>query len=84
MQFKVGDIPEDCGYNKQFQHNMFLHNDGVRHDIVEWCATNCHGHWGWWFDEGYNKTTMAYLSFELEEDLVLFKLTYDIANKHKK
>ena len=50
---------------------------------------NCLGRWGWWFErdiatlyrkEGERST--AFLSFELEEDLVVFNLTHDISNKH--
>ena len=41
---------------------------------------NCFGKFGWWFDRSLAQNSNAFLSFENEEDLVLFSLTHDITN----
>lgn len=38
-----------CGYLKQFEHVVDLHNNGVPSRYIEWCNDNCEHHWGWHF-----------------------------------
>jgi hypothetical protein len=39
----------NCGYLKQFEHIVDLHNNGVPSTYIEWCNANCEYHWGWHF-----------------------------------
>lgn len=88
----IVNIPDTCGYEKIFAHNLDLKDPGVSYGYVNWCVENCIGLWGWWFERDISKfytdpdnhTTNAYLSFEMEEDLVLFNLTHDISHQHTK
>ena len=77
------NIPDDCGYEVKFIHNICLNDPGVPFGFINWCLDNCLGKWGWWFS-GSNtpKDSIAYMSFEIEEDLVLFGLTHDLTYKH--
>ena len=77
----VVNIPDDCGYEIRFNHNIDLRTEGVSATYIDWCVDNCFGKFGWWFTRrGSNRDSNAYLSFENEEDLVLFNLTHDITN----
>ena len=87
----IVNIPEDCGYDLKFEHNLDLKDPGVSAMYVNWCNDNCLGRWGWWFERdlrgyytNYRDHSNAFLSFENEEDLVLFSLTHDITHKHTK
>ena len=47
----------NCGYLKQFEHVVDLHNNGVPSTYIEWCNANCEHHWGWHFwQDDYAKT----------------------------
>ena len=77
----VVNIPDDCGYEVKFDHNIDLRNEGVSAVYIDWCVDNCFGKFGWWFERGNSaQDSNAFLSFENEEDLVLFSLTHDITN----
>ncbi len=76
----VVNIPDDCGYEVRFEHNIDLRNEGVSATYIDWCVDNCFGKFGWWFDRSLAQNSNAFLSFENEEDLVLFSLTHDITN----
>ncbi len=85
---KSKDIPEDCGYMKQFKFNIDLNSNGVMGDCIDWCEKNCKGKWGWWFEpageienpknhwEGQN----AYMSFERRLDATRFWMSVGIQN----
>ena len=47
----LADIPEDCGYEKQFEHNIDMNSNGIMAECIEWCQKNCEGKWGWWFEQ---------------------------------
>ena len=83
-----------CGYLKQFEHVVDLHNNGVPDTYIKWCNANCEHRWGWhfwqsdlakkmssmpWNDEWIPppeviEGTRAYMSFESQEEMVIFKL----------
>jgi hypothetical protein len=82
----IVNIPDDCGYGVKLIHNINLNDTGVPATYVDWMRLNCSGRWGWWFERDiatlYSKEgerSVAHLSFELEEDLVIFSLTHDIS-----
>ena len=35
------EIPDDCGYDKQFKFDIDMHSNGIMGDCIEWCQTNC-------------------------------------------
>lgn len=85
----IVNIPDDCGYDVRLSYDINLNDTGVPASYVDWMLRNCLGRWGWWFERDiatlYRKEgerSIAYLSFELEEDLVVFNLTHDISHKH--
>lgn len=39
----------NCGYLKQFEHVVDIHNNGVPSTYIEWCDANCEHRWGWHF-----------------------------------
>lgn len=88
----IVNIPDDCGYEVKFEYDLCLKDPGVPAVYVDWCTNNCSGRWGWWFDRDNARLystrlpdrTQAYLSFEYEEDLIIFTLTHDISNQHTK
>ena len=46
----VVNIPDDCGYEVRFEHNIDLRNEGVSATYIDWCVDNCFGKFGWWLD----------------------------------
>lgn len=85
----VVNIPDDCGYEVKFIHSICLHDTGVPISLINWCQENCIGRWGWHFDRDLSRFYthpdshgIAHLSFEIEEDLVLFGLTHDLTYKY--
>lgn len=79
-----------CGYLKKFEHRTYVYSSGVRANYIEWCNTNCTGLWGWFFETDphvslykgvgaedllADDSTKAYMSFELYDDLIKFKLS---------
>jgi hypothetical protein len=73
-------VPDDCGYNKSFEHDIPLGDYGVDGECIDWCALNCKKKWGWHFDAkaDYNEwlhnyeEQQAYMSFESREDAFRF------------
>ena len=45
----LNEIPDDCGYMKQFEHNVDMNSNGIMGECIEWCQQNCKGKWGWYF-----------------------------------
>jgi hypothetical protein len=44
-----------CGYEKKFNHHVYLNSHGVDERFVKWCDTNCVDLWGYWFEVGSNR-----------------------------
>jgi|TARA_B100001287_G_scaffold233796_1_gene205331 hypothetical protein len=84
----LDDIPKDCGYMKQFEHNIDMNSNGIMGDCIEWCQINCEGKWGWWFegppsDNPYHHNWQeqdSYMSFEKKTDATKFWLAIGVAN----
>lgn len=85
---RLKDIPEDCGYEKQFDHNIDMNSNGIMGECIEWCQEHCEGKWGWWFDqkELYNpnwhnwEEQDSYMSFEKKTDATKFWLAIGVQN----
>ena len=85
---KLDDIPDDCGYMQQYEHNIDMNSNGIMGECIEWCQVHCEGKWGWWFEpsgeienpknhwEGQN----AYMSFEKKLDATRFWMSVGIQN----
>lgn len=84
----LNEIPDDCGYMKQFEHNVDMNSNGIMGECIEWCQTNCEGKWGWWFEPANiikNPTNHwedqnSYMSFEKKKDATKFWLSVGVAN----
>ena len=37
---ELSEIPEDCGYMKQFEHNIDMNSNGIMGECIEWCQIN--------------------------------------------
>ena len=88
----LADIPEDCGYEKQFEHNIDMNSNGIMADCIEWCQINCEGKWGWWFEpageivnpQNHWEDQNSFMSFEQKKDATRFWLAVGIANMGRK
>ena len=90
----LDNIPNDCGYQKQFEHNIDMNSNGVMADCIEWCQSNCEGKWGWWFKPAVVTLTEyptnhwedqnAYMSFERKRDATRFWMAVGIQNSGNK
>ena len=87
----IVNIPDNCGYDIRFSYSLCLNDHGVPIGFINWCLNNCDGRWGWFFERDISRFythpdthSTAYMSFEIEEDLILFNLTHDLTNKHTK
>ena len=88
----LADIPEDCGYEKQFEHNIDMNSNGIMADCIEWCQINCEGKWGWWFEPAnvienpmnHWEDQNSYMSFEKKTDATKFWLAIGVANMGQK
>jgi len=86
------DIPDDCGYMQQFEHNVDLNSNGVMSECIDWCQQNCTGKWGWWFEpageianpENHWEHQNAYMSFEQKVDATKFWMCVGIQNTGQK
>ena len=77
--YELDAMPEDCGYNKVFQHKYCLNAHGVPGGLIAEMITKCNHRFGWHFvahsnmnyyrDDWYEDQT-AYISFEDQVDLV--------------
>jgi len=84
----LADIPEDCGYEKQFEHNIDMNANGIMAECIEWCQKNCEGKWGWWFEQTDLYDPMrhnwedqnSYMSFENKLDATKFWLSIGVNN----
>jgi hypothetical protein len=84
----MDEIPEDCGYEKQFEHNIDMNSNGIMGECISWCQTNCQGKWGWWFEQTdlydpirHNwEDQNAYMSFEKKRDATRFWMSVGIQN----
>ena len=84
----LADIPEDCGYEKQFEHNIDMNSNGIMADCIEWCQINCQGNWGWWFKPAGNignpqnhwEDQNSYMSFQYKRDATRFWLAIGLQN----
>ena len=82
------DIPDDCGYMQQFEHNIDMNSNGIPGDCIEWCQINCVGKWGWWFEPAgviENPTNhwedqRAFMSFEKKRDATKFWMCVGVQN----
>ena len=82
------EIPEDCGYEKRFKHDIDMQSNGIMGECIEWCQTNCKHKWGWWFkgplggDPGDHnwKEQNSYMSFENKREAMAFFLAVGIQN----
>jgi hypothetical protein len=84
----LDEIPEDCGYQKQFEHNIDMNSNGIMGECIEWCQENCEGKWGWWFEGAESDDPYAhnwqeqnsYMSFEKKIDATRFWLSIGVVN----
>tara|TARA_R110000796_G_scaffold191291_1_gene307945 strand:- start:39 stop:359 length:321 start_codon:yes stop_codon:yes gene_type:complete len=89
---KLQEIPEDCGYECQFEHNIDMNSNGIMGDCIEWCQKNCEGKWGWWFEQNdlydplrHNwEEQSSYMSFEKKLDATKFWLAIGVTNMGNK
>lgn len=63
-------IPENCGYGRKFEYNVYLNSLGVSGSSVEYAQTMCKHKWGWWFD----KNKMVNMSFEDPTEMIMWTL----------
>ena len=78
----MNEIPKDCGYQKQFAHNIDMNNNGMGGDLIECCQVNCKSKWGWWFKPtgdiqnpaNHWEHQNAYMSFEDQREATAFFL----------
>ena len=88
----LDEVPEDCGYMKQFDYNIDMNSNGVNGVCIEWCQQNCTGKWGWWFapsgeivnPANHWENQNAYMSFEIKRDATRFWLCVGIQNSGDK
>ena len=84
----LDEIPEDCGYEKQFEHNIDMNSNGIMGECIEWCQANCEGKWGWWFEQNdlydpvrHNwEEQNSYMSFEKKSDATKFWFKVGVQN----
>ena len=91
---RMDEVPEDCGYMKQFEFNVDMNSNGVMAECIEWCQLNCEGKWGWWFEPAVVTLTEnptnhwehqnAYMSFERKRDATRFWMAVGIQNSGNK
>jgi len=84
---RADNLPEDCGYNKVYEHKWVTFNHGLLMHKIPAIHNMCTGRWGWYFkpgkdmdyysDDWYEKQTLI-LCFENKWDLIHVKLTIDI------
>ena len=84
----LDDIPDDCGYDKQFKFDIDMQSNGIMGDCIEWCQLNCKSKWGWWFkgplganswDHNWEEQN-SYMSFENKREAMAFFLAVGIQN----
>jgi hypothetical protein len=63
-------IPENCGYGRKFEYNVYLNSLGVSGSSVEYAQTMCKHKWGWWFD----KNKMVNMSFQDPTEMIMWTL----------
>ena len=88
----LNDISEDCGYQKQFEHNVDMNSNGIAGECIEWCQRNCEGRWGWWFEpaghienpRNHWEDQNSFMSFEKKKDATRFWLAVGFANMGNK
>ena len=86
------DIPDDCGYMKQFKYNIDMNSNGIIGDCIDWCQSNCEGKWGWWFEpageienpKNHWEDQNAFMSFEKKLDATKIWMSVGIQNSGKK
>ena len=55
---KLTHLPRlGCGYNKHFEYDVPLENEGVMGISIEWTNNTCKHRWGWWFDPNTKEAT---------------------------
>ena len=85
---ELQEIPEDCGYECQFEHNIDMNSNGIMSECIEWCQIHCEGKWGWWFEQNelydplrHNwEEQNSYMSFEDKKEATAFFLAVGMAN----
>ena len=88
----LDEIPEDCGYMKQFEHNIDMNSNGIMGECIECCQINCEAKWGGWFEpaghienpQNHWEDQDSYMSFEKKKDATRFWLAIGIANMGNK
>ena len=88
----LDEIPDDCGYMKQFKYNIDMNSNGIMAECIEWCQRNCEGKWGWWFEQTDLYDPMrhnwedqnSYMSFENKLDATRFWLAIGLTNMGNK
>ena len=82
------EIPDNCGYMKQFKFDINMQSNGIMGDCIEWCQVNCKHKWGWWFkgppapnpyDHNWEEQD-SYMSFENKREAMAFFLAVGIQN----
>jgi len=89
---ELQEIPEDCGYECQFEHNIDMNSNGIMSECIEWCQIHCEGKWGWWFEQNelydplrHNwEEQNSYMSFEKKLDATRFWLAIGVTNMGNK
>jgi len=84
----LDEVPEDCGYMKQFEHNIDMNSNGIMGECIEWCQINCEGKWGWWFEpagqidnpQNHWEDQNSYMSFQYKRDATRFWLAIGLQN----
>ena len=84
----MDEVPEDCGYMKQFRFNVDMYSNGMVGECIEWCQVNCEGKWGWWFKpageienpQNHWEDQNCFMSFQYKKDATRFWLAIGLAN----
>ena len=84
----LDEIPDDCGYMKQFKYNIDMNSNGIMGECIEWCQINCKGKWGWWFEpagqivnpQNHWEDQNSFMSFAHKKDATKFWLSIGVQN----
>jgi|TARA_R110000803_G_scaffold92969_1_gene160484 hypothetical protein len=78
---KLTHLPRlGCGYNKHFEYDVPLENEGVMGISIEWTNNTCKHRWGWWFDPN---TKEARMSFEDRNEMLHWTIRWLAEHRSK-
>ena len=83
----IDEVPDNCGYGKQFKYDIDMQSNGIMGDCIQWCVNYCNYKWGWWFQAGPNYSPLhhnwedqnSYMSFENRREATAFFLAVGVA-----